>query len=102
MGNQQVHRALNEKDIQVLVKTSGKSENEIRQWYDEFHADSNGTDRMNKRQFEVYYTKLRKNPRLQEITDHIFRAFDTNHSGKYLHKTFCKIFLFFILSYRYY
>lgn len=61
-----------------------KNENEIQRWYEEFHMESNGTDRMNKRQFQIYYTKLRKPPKLEQITDHIFRAFDTDHSGKYL------------------
>jgi len=82
MGNQQVTQPLNKKDVELLVKLSGKSENEINQWYEEFHIESNETDRMNKRQFQIYYSKLKKNPKLEEITDHIFRAFDTDHSGK--------------------
>jgi Ca2+-binding EF-hand superfamily protein len=84
MGNEQATRPFGIKDIQVLVKLTGKTENEIQQWYDEFHMESNETDRMNKRQFQLYYSKLKKNPKLQEITDHIFRAFDTDHSGRYL------------------
>jgi Ca2+-binding EF-hand superfamily protein len=82
MGNRQPTRPFNKKDIEVLVKLSGKSENEILQWYEEFHIESNETDRMNKRQFQLFYTKLKKNPKLELITDHIFRAFDTDHSGK--------------------
>ncbi|CAF3478476.1 unnamed protein product [Rotaria sordida] len=81
MGNRQKPHSLTTKDIQVLVKLSGKTENEIRQWYDEFHKESNGTDRMNKRQFQLYYTKLKNNPKLEQITDHIFRAFDKDRSG---------------------
>ncbi len=83
MGNQQTPHILNEKEIEVLVKTSGRSENEIHQWYNEFHEDSNKTDRMNKRQFQVFYTKLKHNPNLEPITDYIFRAFDVNHEGKF-------------------
>ncbi|CAF3115583.1 unnamed protein product, partial [Rotaria sp. Silwood2] len=71
-----------ERDVQVLVKSSGKTENEIRQWYEEFRKESDGADRMNKRQFQSYYTKLKQNTKLEEITDHIFRVFDTDHSGK--------------------
>ena len=82
MGNQQTARSSNKKDLEVLVKLSGKSESEIQRWYEEFHMESDGTDRMNKRQFQIYYTKLRKNPKLEQITDHIFRAFDTDQSGK--------------------
>jgi len=82
MGNQQVTQSLTQKDVEVLVKLSGKSENEIRKWYEEFHTESDETDRMNKRQFQIYYTKLKKNPKLEQITDHIFRAFDTDRSGK--------------------
>lgn len=82
MGNQQTPRAFTAKDVELLVKLSGKSEKEIRQWYEEFHNETNGTDRMNKRQFQSFYTKLKKNPKLENITDHIFRAFDTDHSGK--------------------
>ncbi|CAF0897753.1 unnamed protein product [Rotaria sp. Silwood1] len=81
MGNTQEKYSLTTKDVQVLVQLSGKTESEIRQWYDEFHKESNGTDRMNKRQFQIYYTKLKKNPKLEQITDHIFRAFDKDHSG---------------------
>ena len=81
MGNQHAARPFTEKDAEVLMKLSGKSEKEIREWYESFNDESNQTGRMNKRQFQLYYTKLKKNPRLQEITDHIFRAFDTDHSG---------------------
>ncbi|CAF0715987.1 unnamed protein product [Adineta steineri] len=81
MGNQQTARQFSAKDIAVLVKLSGKSEDEIHQWYKDFHIESDETDRMNKRQFQLYYTKLKKNPKLEQITDHIFRAFDTDHSG---------------------
>ncbi len=84
MGNQPISPTLTEKDIQILVKTSGKNENEIRQWYKEFHEDSNHTDRLTKRQFKKYYSKLKNNPNLEQLTDHIFRAFDTDHSGKFL------------------
>lgn len=84
MGNQQTPPTLTEKDIQILVKISGKNENEIRQWYKEFHEDSNRTDRLTKRQFKKYYSKLKNNPNLEQLTDHIFRAFDTDHSGKFL------------------
>jgi Ca2+-binding EF-hand superfamily protein len=83
MGNQTISPTFVEKDIQILAKTSGKSENEIRQWYKEFHEDSNQTDRLNKRQFQKYYLKLKNNPHLEELTNHIFRAFDTDHSGKF-------------------
>ncbi len=84
MGNQQASRTFTKKDVEILVKLSGKSENEIRQWYEEFHIESDETDRMNKRQFQIFYTKLKKNPKLEQITYHIFRAFDTDHSGKNL------------------
>ncbi|CAF0796446.1 unnamed protein product [Rotaria sordida] len=61
MGNQQNSSTLTEKKIEVLMKTSGKTENEIRQWYNEFCAENNNID--------------------HKITDHIFRAFDLDHSG---------------------
>jgi len=82
MGNRQVVQPFTRKDLEVLVKLSGKTENEIENWYNEFHIESNETDRMNKRQFQTYYTKLRKNPRLNQITDHIFRVFDKDNSGR--------------------
>ncbi|CAF4229448.1 unnamed protein product, partial [Rotaria socialis] len=37
--------------------------------------------RMNKQQFQVYYTNLKKYPNSDTISDHIFRAFDTDRSG---------------------
>lgn len=82
MGNTRDKQPLTEKDIQFLAKSSGKTENEIRKWYEEFQQECNNTGRMNKRQFQSYYTKLKQNPKLEEITDHIFRVFDTNHSGE--------------------
>ncbi len=47
---------------------------------------------MNERQFQKYYSKLKKNPNLELITDHIFRAFDMDHSGKMA--TSCFLFQF--------
>ncbi|CAF2088394.1 unnamed protein product [Rotaria magnacalcarata] len=81
MGNQQKVCVLATKDIQILSKTTGKSENEIRQWYNRFLQESNNTGRMNKQQFQLYYANLKKHPNLDTITDHIFRAFDTDHSN---------------------
>lgn len=81
MGNQQAVRDFTEKDVKILIKTSGKSEAEIRQWYEEFQRETENVNRMNKRQFRTYYSKLKKKNNLDEITDHIFRAFDTDHSG---------------------
>lgn len=91
MGNRQVVQPFTRKDLEVLVKLSGKTENEIENWYNEFHIESNETDRMNKRQFQTYYTKLRKNPRLNQITDHIFRVFDKDNSGR-ISNFFCFFF----------
>lgn len=82
MGNGQAAQILTNNDVQMLIKTSGKSENEIRQWYNEFYEESNRTNRMTKKQFQKFYLKLRQNPRLEQITDHIFRVFDTNNSGR--------------------
>ena len=81
MGNQQTLCQLTEKDIQILVATSNKSKDEIMQWYDEFLQDTQNTGRMNKQQFQKYYSKLRKNTNLGKLTDHIFRSFDTTQSG---------------------
>ena len=83
MGNQQTACILTENELRILLRTSNKSENELRQWYNEFMKDSDNTGRMNKRQFRVFYTKLKQNPNLDKLTDHIFRAFDTDHSGKF-------------------
>ena len=81
MGNQQAVRVFTEKDVQILIKTSGKTDAEIRQWYEDFQRETENVNRMNKRQFRTYYSKLKKKNNLDEITDHIFRAFDTDHSG---------------------
>ncbi len=97
MGNQQATQSFNAKDVEVLVKLSGKSENEIYQWYKEFHIESDETDRMNKRQFQLFYTKLKKNPKLEQITDYIFRAFDTDHSGKNIYYFIFYQFIFLLL-----
>ncbi len=42
----------------MLVKLSGKTESEIEKWYEEFHIESDEKDRMNKRQFQLFYTKF--------------------------------------------
>lgn len=83
MGNQQKSCAITENDIKILSKVSGKTDDEIREWYNDFLNDCQHTGQMNKRQFQVFYTKLKKNPNLEIITDHIFRAFDSDHSGKF-------------------
>lgn len=98
MGNQQAARPFSKKDVEILVKLSGKTEKEVEQWYAEFHIESDETDRMNKRQFQIFYTKLKKNPKLEQITDHIFRAFDTDHSGKTI---YIYHFIEFLFLYRY-
>jgi Ca2+-binding EF-hand superfamily protein len=95
MGNQTITPTFTDKDVKILATTSGKSEDEIRQWYKEFHEDSNQTDRLNKRQFKKYYLKLKNNPNLDKLTDHIFRAFDTDQSGKfskYSYSNYCLLF----------
>ena len=84
MGNEQASYELTEKDLEFLVKTSGQSEQQIRQCYNDFLKDSNNTGHLNKRQFKEYYTRLRGNANLEKITSHIFRAFDTDNSGKRL------------------
>lgn len=84
MGNQQASPQFTDKDAQILAQTSGKSEAEIRQWYSDFHAESGQTGRLNKQQFKNYYGRLSKKSNLDQLTDHIFRAFDLNQSGNSL------------------
>ena len=82
MGNQQTAYPFTEKDIEILVKTSGKSEGEVRQWYSDFCAATNNTQRMNKRQFDTFYSRLRRRGNREDLTNHIFRAFDADNSGR--------------------
>ena len=81
MGNQTSCSVLTEKDVQILRKITGKNEKEIRQWYEDFYAESNQTGRLNKQQFKQYYSRLKNKSNLDQLTDHIFRAFDTDRSG---------------------
>lgn len=92
MGTQTSSPTFTEKDVEVLIKTSGKTETEIRQWYDDFHAETGQTGRMNKRQFKQYYSRLRNKSNLDPLTDHIFRAFDTDNSGR---SFFCRFSQFY-------
>jgi hypothetical protein len=68
MGNQPTGRTFTETDLQILVKTSGKSESDIRKWYDDFRQESKNTNRMTKEQFQAFYTKLKNKSHLQETT----------------------------------
>lgn len=81
MGNETSIQTLTEKDFQILMKASGQNEKQIHQWYEDFRAESGQTDRLNKRQFKHYYSRLKHKTNLDQLTDHIFRAFDTDHSG---------------------
>lgn len=88
MGNRQTAEEFTKKDIDLLVNLSGKSETEINQWYEEFRAETKGNNRLNKKQFKSFYTKLKSNSKLDDLTEHIFRAFDIDHSGNFLHNIY--------------
>ena len=82
MGNRQRGQPITERDIEILVQLTKKKENEIRQWYEEFHRSTDGNNLMSKRQFEQFYCRLKKKENLKNLTEHIFRAFDTDRSSK--------------------
>ena len=75
-------RKLGEKDLNYLSSSSGLSKEDIKQIYDQF-MQNNPDAQLNKSEFIQLYNKLRpEHPHLlNEISEHIFRAFDLDKSN---------------------
>jgi Ca2+-binding EF-hand superfamily protein len=73
---------LNEKDYNFLVGQTGLLKSDIKSIFDKFNAE-NSTGRLNKDQFVRLYQSLRPEPAetLDEISDYVFRSFDTDLNG---------------------
>lgn len=74
--------SLNEKDYNFLVGQTGLLKSDIKSIFDKFNAE-NSTGRLNKDQFVRLYQSLRPEPAetLDEISDYVFRSFDTDLNG---------------------
>lgn len=73
---------LSHKDLNFLAHQTGLSEYDVKSIYDQFMA-SNPDGQLNRFEFVRLYNRLRTEPpeRLDEISQHVFRAFDGDHNG---------------------
>lgn len=73
---------LSETDYTFLTSQTGQSKDQIKQIFDQFMAN-NPDGKLDRREFIQLYTKLRPEPpdQLDEISQFVFRAFDSDKSG---------------------
>lgn len=73
---------LTQRDIDFLTSQTGRSEDEIKDIFDEFIVN-NPDGQLNQDQFTQLYTRLRPEPTemLEKISKFVFRAFDLDHNG---------------------
>ena len=73
---------LNEKDVTFLCTQTGLSQEEIRSWHETFFQD-NPDGRLDPAEFRRLFRLLRQESpeRLDNICDHVFRAFDVDRNG---------------------
>ncbi|CAF3447431.1 unnamed protein product [Rotaria socialis] len=73
---------LSERDIKFLCSQTGLPENEIRTWHEKFFHD-NPDGRLDRDEFRKIFRILRQESpdSLDNICDHVFRAFDVDGNG---------------------
>lgn len=66
----------------MFILRKGLTEAEIRNWHDKFFHD-NPDGRLDRSEFRKLFRLLREEPpeRLEDICDHVFRAFDVDGNG---------------------
>ncbi|CAF0815432.1 unnamed protein product [Rotaria sordida] len=74
--------ALSERDINFLSSQTGLSQDEIRIWHEKFFHD-NPDGRLDRNEFRKLYRLLRQEcpERVDNMCDHVFRAFDVDGNG---------------------
>ncbi|CAF2719028.1 unnamed protein product [Rotaria sp. Silwood2] len=80
--DQDIKWALSERDIKFLCSQTGLSQDEIRTWHEKFFHD-NPDGRLDRAEFRNFFRLLRQESpdRLENICDHVFRAFDVDGNG---------------------
>lgn len=73
---------LSKKDYDFLVHQTGLQKADIKLVFDKFNAN-NPDGKLDKKEFVRLYDELRPEPPelLDEISEYVFRAFDTDHNG---------------------
>jgi Ca2+-binding EF-hand superfamily protein len=73
---------LTKKDYDFLVQQTGLQKPEIKAVFDKFNAN-NPDGKLDKKEFVRLYDELRPEPPevLDEISEYVFRAFDSDHNG---------------------
>lgn len=73
---------LTQRDIDFLISQTGRSEDEIKDIFDEF-IFNNPDGQLNQEEFTQLYTRLRPEPTemLEKISKFVFRAFDLDRNG---------------------
>ncbi|CAF0984032.1 unnamed protein product [Adineta steineri] len=81
-SQQQNKWTLAERDITFLCSQTGLTAEEILQWHEKFFED-NPDGRLDRTEFRKLFRLFRQEPseRLEDISDHIFRAFDVDGNG---------------------
>lgn len=74
---------LSKKDYEFLVQQTGLQKPEIKAVFDKFNAN-NPDGKLDKQEFARLYDELRPEPPevLDEISNYVFRCFDSDHNGK--------------------
>lgn len=71
---------LTEEDLNMLQAKSNMQKEEITLWHEHFIREC-PTGKMDKKKFTEYYGKFVKKKDIEEITDRVFSAFDTDKNG---------------------
>ena len=76
------NKPLTKKEIRSFAEHTGLGENEIKILHDRFMAN-NPDGRLDRNEFRRLYAEIRPEPSqlLDEISDFVFRAFDTDRNG---------------------
>jgi Ca2+-binding EF-hand superfamily protein len=77
------NKDLTENDYNYLTKQTNVSREEIKLFYEQFHANNPGGI-LNQKDFIKLYCKLRSEPEevLNRISEFVFQAFDNDKNGK--------------------
>jgi len=74
------HNELTEDDLNILEAKSKMPKEEIILWYEHFIREC-PSSKMDKNKFTEYYSMFVKKENIEQITDRVFSAFDTDKNG---------------------
>jgi Ca2+-binding EF-hand superfamily protein len=80
MGQKISKTTLDKKDLEMLSKTSNKSEEEVLFWYEHFNKEC-PSGKLGVEQFIKYYKSFRKDENVEDLAKHCFNAFDLDQNS---------------------